>query len=52
MKKYYIWNNVTDEIEAEDLTLEQAQKEVEGAVENHSDVSRDDLEIREMEETT
>lgn len=47
MKKYYVWNNVTDEIEAEDLTLDEAQQEVDGMIENHPDVEREDLEIKE-----
>ena len=47
---YRIWNNVQGEVEAEGLTLEEAQRTIEGAVENLPDYDREDLEIQEEED--
>ena len=47
-KTYGVWNSVTDNWEADGLlTLEDAQRELEGIVENYDGVAREDLEIRE-----
>jgi len=45
-KTYGIWNNITDDWEAEGLTLENARREIDGITENQ-EPDRDDLEIRE-----
>ena len=50
MKTYGVWNRIMDQFEAEGLIFEEAEREIDGMVENHPDVERKDLEIREEEE--
>ena len=50
MKTYAIKNLVTLELEAEGLTIEEANRTINGMIENFEDYDREDLEIIEEEE--
>ncbi len=47
-KKYYIWNRVTGEVGTQNLTLDEAQRELDKATEkNDPYMPKEDLEIGE-----